>query len=140
MITAQLLGQALIAAGNVLLGNQNQAQVVATTHVQTNDGLGVGLAQQPVVTQPVVTQPVVTQPVTQNIDADAITALIQPHIGNDAIKADLGAAMRSIGINGLPETQPHQYGQLYTLFQGVLAKYGIGGAGAAQPQAATSII
>lgn len=139
MITAQLLGQALIAAGNVLLGAQqtNQVQAVAT-HVQTNDGLGVGLTHQPVVQQPVVTQP----QAAQNIDADAITALIQPHIGNDAIKADLGVAMRSLGINGLPETQPHQYGTLYSLFQGVLAKYGIGGAGAAQPQQAqnTSII
>jgi hypothetical protein len=72
------------------------------------------------------------------VTADAITALIQPHISNEAIKAALGAAMRGMGINALPETQPHQFGQLYAAFQQVIAQHT--GAGAAPPAASASII
>lgn len=71
------------------------------------------------------------------ITADQITALIQPVVGNEAIKADLGAAMRAMGINGLPETQPHQFGPLYAAFQAVIAKHTQGGQVAA---ASASII
>ena len=81
------------------------------------------------------------QPVQQippNVTADTITSLIQPHIANDQIKAALGAAMRSMGINALPETQPHQYGQLYAAFQQVIAQHT--GGGAPPPQQSASII
>lgn len=124
--TLEQLIAALNANTAALLGNNALA---GSAPQQTH---AIGLVSPP-------QQPVAPINVPSNITADTITALIQPHIGNDAIKADLGAAMRSLGINGLPETQPHQYGQLYALFQGVLAKYGIGGA--AQPTAtSTSII
>jgi hypothetical protein len=75
-------------------------------------------------------------PAATGVDADAITALIQPHVENPAIKAALGATMRQMGINALPETQPHQYAELYSRFQAVLAQH------AQQPQqpASTSII
>lgn len=62
------------------------------------------------------------------ITADAITALIQPHIANDTIKGALGAAMRAMGINALPETQPHQFAALYQAFQNVIAQHTGGGA------------
>lgn len=128
MITAQLLGQALIAAGNALLG----AQQNAVQPVQTAADPVFAAAPQPAPAP----QP---QPAPSNVTADSITALIQPHIGNDAIKAALGVAMRSMGINALPETQPHQFGQLYALFQQVLAQHGVGGPAPA-PAASASII
>lgn len=78
-------------------------------------------------------------PAPAGVDADALLALIQPHIANDAIKAALGVAMRSLGINALPETQPHQYAPLYQSFQAVLAAHGVGGPAPA-PVASTSII
>jgi hypothetical protein len=88
-------------------------------------------AQQPVqqpVAQPYVAQPYVApvQPQVQpaaNVTSDSITALIQPHLANAAIKEALGATMRAMGINALPETQPHQYGELYARFQGVIAQH-----------------
>lgn len=74
----------------------------------------------------------------QPITADAITALIQPHIANDAIKTALGVAMRAMGINALPETQQHQFGALYAAFQNVIAQHT--GAGVGQAQQSASII
>lgn len=79
-------------------------------------------------------------PVPANITADSITALIQPHLDNAPLKTELGVAMRSMGINALPEIQPHQFSQVYAAFQGVLAKYGIGGAAPTPAPVATSII
>lgn len=77
-----------------------------------------------------------TAPAATNVTADQITALIQPHIGNETIKQALGAAMRGMGINALPEMQPHQFGDLYAAFQRVIAQHT--GGGAQNP--ATSII
>lgn len=65
-------------------------------------------------------------PVPSNIDSDKITALIQPHVANPQIKEALGVAMRSMGINALPETQPHQYAGLYAAFQGVIDRFTTG--------------
>jgi hypothetical protein len=59
----------------------------------------------------------------QGITAEAITALIQPHVGNVQIKEALGATMREMGINALPDTQAHQFGELYQRFQGVIARF-----------------
>lgn len=96
--------------------NQNQAAMLATPAAQ--------LTATPAAVQP---QPVPTAlPNGQPITADALTALIQPHVGNDAIKAQLGDAMRSIGLQSFPEAQPHHYGPLYQKFTEVLAKFGIG--------------
>lgn len=80
--------------------------------------------------------PATTTPPPQTITADSILALIQPHIGDDATKAQLGAAMRAMGINALPETQPHQFAELYARFQQVLAAH----AAQAAPAQSTSII
>lgn len=79
-----------------------------------------------------------TLPNGQPITPEAITALIQPHVSNDAIKTDLGTAMRGMGINALPETQPHQLVALYNAFMGVIHKH-TGGAGAAQQPPASII-
>lgn len=72
------------------------------------------------------------------VTAEQLQALIMPHIDNAAVKEALGGAMRSMGINALPETQPHQYAPLYGLFQQVLTHFGLGGA-PAQPAAASII-
>jgi hypothetical protein len=75
--------------------------------------------------------PAATTATGQPITADAITALIQPHIANDAIKTALGAAMRGMGINSLPETQPHQFPSLYQAFENVIKQHVGGAVGAA---------
>jgi hypothetical protein len=80
----------------------------------------------------------VQQPVQQaqppsNITDAMLVELIQPHIGNEAIKAALGNAMRANGVANLPDAQPHQYATLYAAFQSVLAQFGIG-ANASAPQ------
>lgn len=64
---------------------------------------------------------------SQGITAEAITALIQPHVGNQQIKDALGATMREMGINALPDTQAHQFAELYNRFQGVIARFTQGG-------------
>jgi hypothetical protein len=109
MITAQQLAAALRAAANSLDGG-NVSEVTAPA---------VNLAPLPPPPQQQTNAPTVT--------AEQITALIQPHVGNEAIKAALGVAMRAMGINALPEAQPHQYAALHQAFQGVLAAHGVGG-------------
>jgi hypothetical protein len=74
-----------------------------------------------------------------NITADMITALIQPHLDNAAVKAALGEAMRQHGIDALPNTPPEKYAALYASFQSVIASHAGGGAPAAAA-ANTSII
>ena len=126
-VTAQLLGQALIAAGNVLLGN---ATGVATAVSQASPAAQSITAAAPVA-QPVAAAaaPVATiSAAAQAATDDSLTALISPHVGNDAIKAALGNAMRALGINNLPDAQPHQYSALYDAFEKVLAQFGIGAA------------
>lgn len=93
-----------------------------------------GLAQQPPVQQyqpPPQQQQYTPQPPgytnSQGITAEAITALIQPHVGNQQIKDALGATMREMGINALPDTQAHQFAELYNRFQGVIARFTQGG-------------
>lgn len=94
-----------------------------------------GFGYQPPVQQPATTgyvqpaaQPAPVAAPPANLTADQITALIQPHIANEQIKAELGTAMRAMGINALPETQPHQYGELYQRFQAVIQRFTGGGA------------
>jgi hypothetical protein len=52
--------------------------------------------------------------------AEQITALITPYVENPHIKAALQAQMAAMGIGALPDAQPHQYGELYARFQGVI--------------------
>lgn len=69
------------------------------------------------------------------VTSGQVMALIQPHITNEAIKVALGNAMRTLGVNALPEAQPHHFGPLYQAFQAVIAQHL-----AAAPAATTSII
>jgi hypothetical protein len=48
--------------------------------------------------------------------------------------------MREMGINALPDAQPHQFGELYQRFQSVIARFTGGGATAQGPTPGTSII
>lgn len=72
-------------------------------------------------------------PPPANIGEAELTALIQPHIDNPAMKAALGAAMREAGIASLQEIQPAQYAGLYAKFQQVIAANSGGAAPAATP-------
>lgn len=92
-------------------------------------GLGAGLS--------FAATPAAPPPAVANVTGDMITALIQPHVDNAAIKEALGAEMRAMGVNALPETQPHQYAEMYQRFQGVIARFQ---GGAAAAPAAASII
>jgi hypothetical protein len=145
-ITAQLLGQALIAAGNVLLGNAQSGSVASLTATATMTPQQAATMTQ-TVAQPVLSaaaqaatgeSPLALSAAAQAATGESLLALIQPHIGNEAIKGALGVAMRNLGIQGLPEAQPHQYSALYSAFEGVLAQYGVGGP--APAAAVTSII
>jgi hypothetical protein len=98
----------------------NTAAVQAQSGMAQSLGIGTTV-QQPVVQQPVVQQPVV-QPAPASVSADDLMALITPHIGVETTKLAFGAAMRALGINALPEAQPHQYPALYTAFQNVIAQ------------------
>lgn len=123
MITPQHLANAFRAAAAALEQEiQPPAQSLATQVAQT-------LASPPP-----------PPAATTGITADMITTMIMPHIANQQIKDALGVAMRELGVNNLPEAQPHQYGPLYTSFQAVLARFGIGGAPANPAPASASII
>lgn len=106
------------------------------------DGMGADAAAPPpptLVYSPPPPPPSQPQLGAVSVTGDQLTALIQPHVGNEAIKAALGVAMRENGVANLPEAQPHQYATLYAAFQAVLARFGIGGPAPA-PGASTSII
>ena len=77
--------------------------------------------------------PAAAPPPPANIGEAELTALIQPHIDNPAMKAALGAAMREAGIASLQEIQPAQYAGLYAKFQQVIAANSGGAAPAATP-------
>jgi hypothetical protein len=122
MLTPQLLAAALRAAANALDGNNAAPGTAGTLQVAPAaqpDPLGLGAAP-----------PAVTAPA--NVTEAMVTDLIQPHVGNDAVKQALGTAMRALGINALTEAQPQHYPQLYMAFKDVLARFGIG---ATPPQA-----
>lgn len=113
MITAQLLAAALRAAANVFDGNGGESnaapvQQAATTVAQTADPLAMG-------------GPVGPSAAAQAATADSIMALIQPHLSHEPTKLAFGEAMRSVGVQNLPEAQPHQYPALYAAFEKVIA-------------------
>lgn len=101
------------------------AQLAPAQLAPTNTFAGVGLNAAPVQQQP-----------PANVTDAMILELIQPHLGNDALKSALGDTMRGMGIATMQEIQPHQNGAVYAAFQQVLQRFGIGGAQAApaQPQ------
>lgn len=74
------------------------------------------------------------------VTGEQLTALIQPYLDNDAIKAQFGVQMRALGYENFPDIQPAHYGDMYARCQNVIeqAKQAgiIGGAAAA----GTSII
>lgn len=121
-INAQQLAAAFRAAANALDGGN------------ANASAGAPIAQ----TMTGVTQAPIAQ--TATVTEEQLTGLIMPHVANDTIKAALGEAMRSMGVNALAEAKPHQYGPLYVAFQQVLARYGIGGAPPQQQPQSSSII
>jgi hypothetical protein len=103
-----------------------QPQALAQPQAQAG-GLGVlGGAQQPVGYPPAT--------------ADMLTTLITPHIGDPNIKAALQQQMAAMGINALPETQPHQYGELYARFQQVIQQFTAAAAAQQQPAATPASI
>jgi hypothetical protein len=127
-ITAQQLAAALRAAANALLQGSTDATGTLVSQLA------------PDVTAPALvptTPPALAQ---SSVTADQLTNLIMPHISNQAVKDALGVAMRENGVANLPEAQPHQYGTLYTAFQGVLARFGIGGAAPAATATTAPII
>lgn len=52
---------------------------------------------------------------------DMIMQLIQPHLANEAVKAQLTAQLQAMGIPNLPAAQPGQYADIYARFKAVLA-------------------
>jgi hypothetical protein len=75
-------------------------------------------------------------PTPTNVTGEMITALIIKAVENPSVKEALGAEMKAMGINALPEAQPHQFAELYGRFQAVLTRMG----GAATQPAALSIV
>lgn len=114
------------------MGAQQAAPAPAATGLGIGGGLSLGAAPAPAPAP---------APVPANVSGDQITALIQPYVENVQVKEALGAEMRAMGINALPETQPHQYAEMYQRFSAVIARFQAGAANAAAPApAATSII
>lgn len=132
MFTPQLVANALRAAANVFDPQNNAVNAPGgyVTPATMN-------APQAVI-QPQPSSGASGPPAT--VSAEELTGLIMPHIGNEAIKAALGVAMRNMGVNGLPEARPDQYPALYASFQSVLTAHGVGtGAPAAQVLSASII-
>lgn len=107
---AQVVQQPAQAAGlgMGLIGVQASNVAASSLGGGLGAGLGGGLsaAQQP------------TTPVT----GEMITALVTQYIDNNAVKEAFKAQMAQMGIQELPNTQPHQYAELYQRFQAVIAQ------------------
>lgn len=111
--------------------------LAALLRIEAQGSAGGASGAAPTQLAPAPLQPVLAAPPATITDA-VIMDLIQPHLGNAAIKEQLGVAMRAMGINALPDTQAHQYPELYARFQTIIAS---GGVVAAVPaHLATSII
>lgn len=111
-MSLQLIGQALIAAGNVLAGG------AAATQTSPQPATAAAVATP--VTQPITAAPALSA-AAQAATSETLLALIQPHLGNQAMKDAFGVAMRGMGIPNLPEVQPHQIPALYDAFEKVIA-------------------
>jgi hypothetical protein len=137
-ITASQLATALRAAANALDGVAQANSAGGIAAQPTNGGLASQVANAVSQPTPVLAAAPVQPAPASNVTEQMVTDLIQPHVANEAIRAALGAAMRGLGVNSLPEAQAHQYGTLYEAFKNVLAQHGVGGQGPAP--APTSII
>lgn len=84
------------------------------------------------------------QPNTPQVTPDMIQQLITPLVQNEQIKQALTSQMQAMGIQNLPEAQPHQLPELYARFTQVrdhFASQGGGQQNVGQPQGgAPSII
>ena len=112
MITPQMIAAALRAAANVFDGSATTAQTTVTAvqpAATAADPLALGGGT-----------PAMSAAATA-ATAESIMALIQPHLGDEAFKLQLGAAMRQLGVNALPEAQPHQFPALYAAFERAIA-------------------
>jgi hypothetical protein len=87
-----------------------------------------------------VAPPAAPQPGFPAVSAEQITALITPHVGDPNLKAALQQQMAAMGIGALPDAQPHQYGELYTRFQQVIAQFQAAPAAPVPAAAPASII
>jgi len=72
-----------------------------------------------------------TPPAATAVTNDMITALIQPHLANPAIKAAMQGVLAQMNIPGLPQAREDQYPALYQAFQAIIQQ-----ATAPQPAAA----
>lgn len=121
------------------------APVAAPAQAAPAATIGLGIGTAPVAAAPlggglgIGTAPVAPAAAPTNVTGDDVMALITPHVDNAQIKEALGAQMRAMGIEALPQAQPHQYPELYQRFQQVLAQFGAGQA-PAPAAAAASII
>lgn len=109
MITAQQLAAALRAAANALDDNVPVPGTAASYAQPAADPLLGTVAQDPLAGVPA------------TVDGDMIMALIQPHLGDDAFKAQLGVAMRGLGIENLNETPADKFRPLYAAFAKLIA-------------------
>lgn len=108
-MSLQLIGQALIAAGNVLAGG------AAATQTSPQPAAAAMTAAAAAAAAPALSA------AAQAATSETLLALIQPHLGNQAMKDAFGVAMRGMGIPNLPEVQPHQIPALYDAFEKVIA-------------------
>lgn len=54
---------------------------------------------------------------------EMITALVQPVLANETIRAALQAELAAMGIARLPDTRPDQYGEVYNRFKAVIDRH-----------------
>lgn len=107
------MSEALIAALTALIDSRIAAAMqgnpaAANPAADPFAGLGGGTAAA--------AQPVQATP-------QMIQELITPLVSNDAIKAELSAAMQSMGITGLDAVTPEQVTPLYTKFKAIADKH-----------------
>ena len=112
-MSLQLIGQALIAAGNVLAGGAAATQ--ASPQPAAAAMTAAAMTAAPAAAAPALSA------AAQAATSETLLALIQPHLGNQAMKDAFGVAMRGMGIPNLPEVQPHQIPALYDAFEKVIA-------------------
>lgn len=113
-MSLQLIGQALIAAGNVLAGG------AAATQASPQPAAAAAMTAAAMTAAPAAAAPALSA-AAQAATSETLLALIQPHLGNQAMKDAFGVAMRGMGIPNLPEVQPHQIPALYDAFEKVIA-------------------